>query len=161
MIVPRKKYRVSSSRKSLYKLTYTIYDFYHGLPIKDKISKEVYIKVMKDFFTLLTDKVIVQRKRVKLPYYLDTHRIKKNKLKVGSTPRIDFNKTKLYGKTIYHLNTHSSGFYFRWYWDKSHIKIKNKNFYTFELTKKNTLALAKEIFRCNKDPYTKDYDALF
>ncbi len=161
MSLNKKKYRVSNNRQDLYKLTYTIYDFYHSLPIKDKISKEVYIKIMKDFFTELTKKIIVNRKRIKLPYHLDTHRIKKNKPRGKMVPRIDFNKTKIYGTTIRHLNTHSSGFYFRWHWEKSHIRIKNKSYYRFELTKKNTLSLAKEVFRCNRDPYIKDYDALF
>lgn len=160
-MINKKKYRVSNSRKDLYRLTYTIYDFYHTLPDKDIISKELYLKVIKDFFTELTSKVIIERKSLKLPYNLDTHRIKKNKFKNNLYPRIDFNKSKQFGKTIYHLNTHSSGFYFRWYWDKSHLKAKNKSFYKFELTKKNTLFLAKEIFRCNKDPYIKDYNALF
>jgi hypothetical protein len=160
-MVKRKKYRVSSKRKHLYKLTYSIYDFYDSLPIKEKISKELYISIMKEFFSLLTTKVIVDRKRIKLPYNLDIHRIKKGRLKNQIRPRIDFNKTKQLKQTIYHLNNHSFGFYYRWYWEKSHIPLKNKNFYKFELTKKNNLLLAKEIFRCNKDPFIKDYDALF
>ena len=73
---------------------------------------------------------------------------------------IDFNKSKIYGTRIYHLNNHSSGFYFKWRWNKYPSVVKNKKMYIFELTKKNALLLAKEIFRCNSDPYIKDYDAL-
>jgi hypothetical protein len=160
-MIKRKKYRVSNNRKHLYKLTYTLYDFYDSLPIKESISKELYLSVMKDFFSLLVNKVIVERKRLMLPYNLDIHRIKKAKLKNNIKPKIDFNKTRLLKQTVYHLNNHSFGYYYRWYWEKSHIVIKNKTLYKFELTKKNNLLLAKEIFRCNSDPYTKDYDALF
>jgi hypothetical protein len=159
-MIKTKKYRVSSKRKELYKLTYTIYDFYQSYDDKDNLSKDKYISVLKDFFSMMVEKVIVDRKRVELPYNLSTHRIKKIKQDMSKTPRIDFNKSKIYGVKVYHLNNHSSGFYFRWFWDKKPVLTRNKKLYSFELTKKNSLALAKEIFRCNKDPYIKDYDAL-
>ena len=159
-MIKTKKYRVSSKRKSLYRLTYTIYDFYQNFEDKDKISKEKYIAILKDFFSILTKKVIVDRKKVDLPYNLSSHRIKKIKQSMSSTPRIDFNRSKLLGVKVYHLNNHSSGFYFRWFWDRHPYLTKNKIMYKFELCKTNTLLLAKEIFRCNKDPYIKDYDAL-
>lgn len=154
-----KKYRVSNKRKQLYKLTYTIYDFYHDFPDKE-ISKDKYIAILKDFYEMLTKKVIVDRKRATLPLNLEVHRIQKLKKPLKSNPRIDFNKSKIYGTRVYHLNYHSSGFYFRWYWERKNSLIKNKKLYKFELTKKNTLLMAKEIFRCNSDPYIKDYDAL-
>lgn len=158
-MIRSKKYRVSSKRKELYQLTYTIYDFYHDYPDKT-ISKEKYIEILKDFYTMLVNKVIIEKKRVTLPYNLNTHRIKKYKISKKITPRIDFNKSKIYGTKVYHLNTHSLGFYFRWFWEKGYSVIKNKKLYTFEVSKKNNLALAKEIFKCNNDPFTKDYDAL-
>jgi hypothetical protein len=155
-----KKYRVSSKRKELYRLTYTIYDFYESFEAKDKIDKEVFINLIKDFFTLYFEKIVIERKRYKLPHHLGTHRIKKRKLSSYIHPKIDFNSTKKLGKTVYHLNKHTNGYYFKWYWDKDNIRLKNKSFYIFELTKKNTTSLAKEIIRCAKDPYLKDYDAL-
>ncbi len=154
------KYRVSSKRKELYRLTYTIYDFYDTLPIKEHIDKKTFIALIKDFFNQYTNKIIVGRKRYKLPLTLGLHRIKKRKLKGIIRPKIDFNNTRKLGKTVYHLNKHTNGYYFRWYWDKEECKFKNKSFYNFELTKKNTLLLAKEILKCSKDPYLKDYDAL-
>lgn len=153
------KYRVSSKRKELYKLTYSIYDFYDTLDIKDKIDKKTYIALVREFFTMYVHKTIVERKRYKLPL-IGLHRIKKRTPSIQSTPRIDFNKTKLYGTKIYHLNNHTNGSYFRWYWDKSGIRLKHKTFFRFELTKKHTLFLAKEIFKRANDPFTKDYDAL-
>jgi|JI9StandDraft_1071089.scaffolds.fasta_scaffold55658_2 hypothetical protein len=159
-MIKTKKYRVSSKRKSLYKLTYTIYDFYQNYDEKNKIPKEKYIAVLKDFFATVAKKVIVDRKQVEFPHALGTHRIQKVKQNMSKTPRIDFNKSKIYGTRIYHLNNHSSGFYFKWRWNKYPSVVKNKKMYIFELTKKNALLLAKEIFRCNSDPYIKDYDAL-
>lgn len=155
-----RKYRVSNKRKELYRLTYTIYDFYETYEYKDKIDKKVFIDLIKDFFSLYFEKIVVERKRYKLPYGLGTHRIKKRKLKGCIRPKIDFNATKKLGKTVYHLNKHTNGYYFRWFWDKDGVRLKNKSFYLFELTKKNTTFLAKEILKCAKDPYLKDYDAL-
>lgn len=155
-----KKYRISNKRKELYKLTYSIYDFYDTLEIKDQIDKATFILLVKDFFAQYTNKIIVGRKRYKLPLALGLHRIKKRKIRGQIKPKIDFNNTKLLGKTVYHLNKHTNGYYFRWFWDKEDCRFKNKAFYNFELTKKNTLLLAKEILKCSKDPYLKDYDAL-
>lgn len=159
-MIKTKKYRVSNKRKELYRLTYTIYDFYQNFEHNKTISKEKYISILKDFFLMLTEKVITDRKKIELPNNLGSHRIKKIKQNKNKPPRIDFNKSKLLGVKVYHLNNHSSGFYFRWYWDKYPYLIKNKKMYKFELTKTNSLLLAKEIFRCNRDPYIKDYDAL-
>lgn len=155
-----KKYRVSNKRKELYRLTYTIYDFYESFDEKDKIDKKIFISLVKEFFELYFKKIVVDRKRYKLPYNLGVHRIKKRKLKSYIIPKIDFNATKKLGKTVYHLNKHTNGYYFRWFWDKEEARFKNKSFYTFELTKKNTTFLANEIIKCAKDPYLKDYDAL-
>jgi hypothetical protein len=159
-MIKTKKYRVSNKRKHLYKLTYTIYDFYQSYNKKDKVSRDQYIAILKDFFSIMVKKIITDRKMIELPYNLSTHRIQKVKHDISRTPRVDFNKTKLLGKTVYHLNSHSSGYYFRWYWYKYPYLIRNKKQYTFELTKKNMLLLAKEILTCNKNPYLKDYDAL-
>lgn len=158
-MIKTKKYRISSKRKELYRLTYTIYDFYQDFEDKN-VTKEKYINVLKDFFSIMVKKIIVDRKRVNLPFNLNVHRIQKVKQNKSKTPKIDFNKSKQYGVKVYHLNTHSSGFYFRWCWEKGYSLIKNKKMYKFELTKKNASLLAKEIFRCNGDPYIKDYDAL-
>lgn len=155
-----RKYRVSSKRKELYRLTYTIYDFYETFELKDKIDKQTFINLAKDFFSFYFERIVVQRKRYKLPSGLGVHRIKKRKLKASIKPKIDFYTTKKIGKTVYHLNKHTNGYYFRWFWDKEGVRFKNKAFYNFELTKKNTTYLAKEILRCAKDPYLKDYDAL-
>ena len=55
---------------------------------------------------------------------------------------------------------HSGGYYFKWKWEKAPFFIKNKQFYKFELHKSNKGYLSKEIFKCNTDPYKKDYNAL-
>lgn len=77
-----KKYRVSNSRKENYRLTYSIYDFYHMYIEENKttIDKDLYLKISKEFNKLLIeDKVIKNRKRAVLPYLLGTIRVAKIK----------------------------------------------------------------------------------
>lgn len=154
------KYRVSTKRKELYKLTYTIYDFYDSYPLKDKIDKKLFIEIIKTFFHEVFKKIAVDRKRYSFPYTLGTHRIKKKKLNSRIKPKLNFSKTKELGVKVYYTNKHTNGYYFRWYWDKEYCRFKNKSFYIFDITKKNKGLLSKEIFRCSRDPYIKDYDAL-
>jgi len=154
------KYRVSNKRKELYRLTYTIYDFYDSYLLKDKIDKKIFIALMKDFFKESFNKVLIDRKRFTFPYTLGTHRIKKRKLTIKTKPKLDFQKTKRLGVKVYFTNKHTNGYYFRWYWDKEYCRFRNKKFYGFDITKTNKALLGKEIMRCSKDPFIKDYDAL-
>lgn len=154
------KYRVSTKRKELYRLTHTIYDFYESYPLKDKIDKKLFISIVKSFFEEAFKKVSIDRKRFSFPYTLGTHRIKKRKLSSRIHHKVDFAKTKELGVTVFYTNKHTNGYYFKWYWDKEYCRFKNKSYYSFEITKKNKGLLSREIMRCSKDPYIKDYDAL-
>lgn len=158
-----RKYRVSKKRKELYKYTYTTNDFYYTLPdeIKSKIIKSQYVSIMKDYFEDFVNRVILNRERINISKLLGTHRMRKYKLKGLRRPSIDYAKTKLHDTLILHNNSHTNGFYFSWYWDKRDIKkLKHSAIYGFDLQPKQARKIAKEIFRCAKDPYTKDYDAL-
>lgn len=153
------KYRVSNKRKSLYKLTYSFYDFYKSYPDKT-ISKEKFISIAKDYFTKLSDKIIYDRKIIRFPLNLTTLRIKKVKGKVTRKPIIDYGSSKLYSKWIYYNNSHSRGFYFKFYWERYPYFIKNKEVYDFFPSPILRKKLSAEIFKCNADPLLKDYDAL-
>ena len=59
----------------------------------------------------------------RFPYNLGILKIRKNKVNVSNKKymRIDFNATKKEGKTIYHLNEHSDGYYYRFKWKKGYV----------------------------------------
>jgi len=59
--------------------------------------------------------------------------------------KIDFNATRIYGKTIYHLNEHTDGFKFRVYWNKQNSLTRNKTKYYFIPTRFNKRYLASLI----------------
>lgn len=150
------KYRVSAKRKELYRYTITLHDIYEKLNLD--IDKKKYLSIMNTFLENLSDSIVKERKYYDLPYKLGRLRIKKIK------PR-KFNKlnpalTLQYEKPIYYTNMHSFGNYFRWYWDKTMMIIRNKTYYSLSMIKNHKVKLSDEIFRCSKDPYLKDYDAL-
>jgi hypothetical protein len=158
-----KKYRVSKKRKELYKYTFTLNDYYYTLDesIRSTLSRPAYINIMKDYFEDFVNRVIINRERLHISKTLGVHRIKKSKTPGMRPPKIDYNKTKQHNTLIFHNNSHSNGYYFQWFWDKRTIKkLAHSQIYTFDLQPKQAKKIGKEVFRCNKDPYIKDYDAL-
>lgn len=151
--------------------TYTISDFYKSYEKERKpwdscLSRKEYIKIMKEFFLELSLLIIKDKYHFKFPYRLGVVRIKKLKERSSSKMKIDWEKTKKLGKVVRHLNIHTDGKIFKWYWEKPHMKIKNQSFYTFRATKDDrrkligTRGLAKHIKECSIDPYKKDYNCL-
>ena len=151
-----KKYRVTNKRKSSYKLTYSIYDFYKTYP--DKIDKNIFINVCKDMLVGFTDEIIYKRKRIAFPF-IGLIRIKRVLSKKGRK-RIDPKLSKELNQIVYYTKLHSNSKTFIWKWDKSEMNSRNKSIYEFVPSQKSNDKLGAEIIRCSKDPYSKDYDAL-
>ncbi len=155
------KYRVSNKRKKLYRLTYSLYDFYETYKEKNKdISREKFLSIALDYFEMIAKKIAIERKIMRFPYNLTTLRIQKVRKTLTRKPRVDFQKTKQLGKIVYYNNMHSRGCYFRWYWERYPYFIKNKTMYEFRPSAVISKMLSNEIFRCNLDPLIKDYEAL-
>jgi hypothetical protein len=86
----------------------------------------------------------------KFPYNLGILRIKKRKMTLNKKMlRVNFAETKKLGKTIYHLNEHSGGYYYRFSWDSGIISGIRK--YTFTPVRIHKRALAKKILEEQKD----------
>jgi hypothetical protein len=86
----------------------------------------------------------------KFPYNLGILRIKKRKMTLNKKMlRVNFAETKRLGKTIYHLNEHSSGYYYKFYWDRGIISGIRK--YSFTPVRIHKRALAKKILEEQKD----------
>lgn len=155
-----KKYRVSNKRKDSYHLTYTIHDYYH---MSDKtLDKAKWLSIVVDFFTLYIDFIVKERKVIPLPGKNGIIRPCKRKT-ITHKNHLKSNYAfvrKETDKNNYYFNLHSAGFYFKWIWDKTNIITKNKIFYKFEPSVFIKKELSKEIIKCSKDPYLKDFDAL-
>jgi nucleoid DNA-binding protein len=122
------------------------------LTIKDLYNKHsnlsvdysIYKEVLHVFHEELIQCLINQGDTVILPKQLGTLQVKKRKAKKKS---IDFHLTKQHGKTIYHTNKHSEGYYGIFLWDKSMPKgcFSNKQLYKLTMTRTNKRNLSKAI----------------
>lgn len=156
----RKKYRVSAKRKEKYKLIVSLYDFHASYEKlnKTKIDKSVYIGISSDFNKILVEeKVIKNRKRIKLPYSLGVLRIAKSKK--SRYKLVDFGMSNKYNKIIYHTNLHTNGSTFSFHWEKER-GLNNSRLYTFTAVQGMRRFLGKEIKTCASDPFKPDYEAL-
>lgn len=154
-----KKYRVSNKRKDLYHLTYSLHDYYYYTD--RSLSKEKWLSIVLDFFKLYIEFILKERKIINLPGRNGLIRPCKRKTKITKNNlKLNYNIKNKTGQTVYHYNLHSSGFYFKWIWDKSNIISKNKSYFKFEPSEYIKKELSKEIIKCSKDPTLKDFDAL-
>jgi hypothetical protein len=121
-----------------YSLTHC-WEFYRE-KTKDKISRILYRKICCDFNKLITEAAL-NSKAVKLPHFAGRLWIKKCRTN-WEHPKVDFYETKKRGKTIYHDNEHSSGWWARWNWNKYTRVVHNTVFYKFVATRKMCRTLA-------------------
>ena len=86
----------------------------------------------------------MKAKEFKMPYRLGTLRIKKKKMNYSKKNKLKINwlETNKHKKVIYHLNDHTDGFNYRWFWSKINAVIKNKSVYSFQATRTNKRRLA-------------------
>jgi hypothetical protein len=151
--------------------TYSISDFYKSYEKERKtwdkrLTKKEYVDITKEFFFELSSIIIRETYSFKFPYRMGTIRIKKLKSKPSDKMRIDWAKTKKIGKVVRHINMHTDGKTFKWYWEKPRFSILNQSYYTFKATRDEkrkqigTRGLANYIKECSVDPYKKDYNCL-
>jgi len=140
--------------------SYTIQSFYDAYydGIKDNplyiIDYTTYRKIITEYFLYIRDRIIEEGIEFKLPCRLGTVYIVKHKPKNwnGKSLRVDFQATKEYGKTIYHLNEHSNGYKFRFFWSKKDVLLTNRSKYQLIATRTNKRHLA-QIIKTNQRDY--------
>ena len=119
--------------------SYTIKDFYNSYSnyiepnTQYDITYATFKDIVIDYFKYIRDNIIENSREVKLPCRLGTLAIVKRKPKNydSKSLRVDYHASKLYGKTIYHLNEHSNGWKYNFHWQKKDICIKNRSAYQF------------------------------
>jgi len=154
--------------------SYTIKDFHQAFrrkKIKEEkkrraevISYDRYKVIMRSFFKELSKKIIYENFIFAMPYSLGSIYIKATK---GTTRNfaIDYNKTKKLGKVVRHLNLHSFGTYYHFYWNTKLVLFKNKKYYIFKsieskLSSKNGVgrrSLSNHIKELARDPERRSY----
>ena len=106
------------------------------------VDKKLFRAICDEFNKLLIDEILISSEEIRLPYRLGTIRIKKSKMKYDDKNKlkIDWAASKKLGKRIYHLNDHTGGYKYRFYWTKG--IVKNITAYSFIPTRTNTRSLA-------------------
>ena len=106
------------------------------------VDKKLFRTICDEFNKLLIDEILISSEEIRLPYRLGTIRIKKSKMKYDDKNKlkIDWAASKKLGKRIYHLNDHTGGYKYRFYWTKG--IVKNITAYSFIPTRTNTRRLA-------------------
>lgn len=121
-----------------------------------EVDKKKFKAICRDFNIGLSNIVIDQGGEIELGYRMSLMRIQKRKIKRYNYKglKINWQKTKEYGKWIFHLNEHTNGYRYHWYWFKKGMVIKNKSLWRFVPTRTNCRHLASIL----NNPYrTIDY----
>ena len=154
----------------VYKTDYNIIDmwkFYRdtqrekGLPVLDLAT---YRKVIKEFNTKVCNSIVENSDEFRLPFRLGYLRIRKfkTKYKLDHNGKLKTNmlkpnwvatkelwetneKAKEDKKIVYHTNSHTDGYYYKWYWDKRVCNIKNSSVYSLVMTRANSRKIANVI----------------
>jgi hypothetical protein len=107
----------------LNKQSFTIgdfYDMYNAEYMRVDVPYRLYNDVLSAFNTIILSKLFSGSEELIMPYGLGSIYIVKYKPKHydSRSLSVDFHLTKVYGKTIYHLNEHSDGYKYRLYWSR-------------------------------------------
>ena len=129
---------------------------------EDPYSQEDYLKITYGFMEFLANKIF-EGHTIKLPERLGSVKIlgKKQKIFINEkTDRVrglapDWKNTlvlwkkdptaKGKGKVIYHLNEHTNGVKYRFFWSRRNVLLENKILYTLVFSRANKRHLAKLI----------------
>lgn len=136
------------------KQSYTISDIFEEYHKIDKDMSYVRFKrILEQFNTNLRHLLLEGSEGFKMPYRLGYLQIVKYKPKTytDKSLSVDYKTSKELNKKIYHLNEHSDGYKYRFYWSKNTNTIPDVYKYQVQLVRKNKRDLAQLIF--NKHDY--------
>jgi hypothetical protein len=120
-----------------------VYKYYKQKTIPElQVDKQIFREICDEFNKLMIEKILLNSEEIRLPYRLGALRVKKSKMKYDDKNKlkIDWAASKKLGKRIYHLNDHTGGYKYRFYWTKG--IVKNITAYSFIPTRTNTRTLA-------------------
>lgn len=112
-----------------------------------QVPYSIYKKICIEANNIIMDKIIHEGKIFEMPYRLGRMYVRKRKVNTDTTKtmKIDFKKTKELGKTVYHLNTHTNGFFMKFHWNKIRGYVKNISRFCYKPTRYHTNGLAAAI----------------
>ena len=115
------------------------------------IDEKTYRSIILKFNKRALEMILEEARELILPYRLGTLRIKKHKMDiVNNKLKVDFHMSRKLKKTVYHLNDHTDGYYYKFHWCKKVCNAKNFRVYCFQANRMDkrkiaTLIKAKQI----------------
>ncbi len=102
--------------------------------VDEKTYRDIVLRFNKKAMRLILE----EAREFILPYRLGVLRIRKMKMNLSRCkPRIDFGMSRKLNMTIRHINDHTDGYYYRFYWDKTGCNAKNFTAYFFKGGRQN------------------------
>ena len=100
------------------------------------VDYDTYMNINRVAGDKIVEDLVITGKEIVLPSRLGTFRLYKHK-QSKNKKHIDHKLTKEYGKTIYHKNLKTNGYYFRLHWAKfgQAANFKNKSTWAFSVTR--------------------------
>lgn len=128
---------------------------------KEVVDLKTYLKLSAEYNKFLIGKVL-NAKKITLPSRFGTLQItgRKEKIRfdedgkvVGLAPNWQetkklWNKDPQAGKErkkIYHINSHTGGFRYTYFWSKARVLVENKTLYSLRMTRENKRAVNEHI----------------
>ena len=129
---------------------YTIQDMYKEYISHFEESHPYYIPyseysdIVSDYLRYISELIVVRSMTFRLPFRMGTLCIYKHKpiFKSLNKMSIDWQKTREFGKVIYNFNDHSSGFRYRFRWDRNGSIDKHMGLYAFKPSRQNARLVA-------------------
>lgn len=113
------------------------YEKYKEMSIPELlVDFKTYKNICKEFNTAVMEDIIKENVPFKMPGRLGTLRICKTKMNYSDKNKlkVDWKTSREAGKVVYHLNDHTNGYRFRFWWEKKG-PIQNLAFYSFTPTR--------------------------
>lgn len=131
------------------------YEDFKKLFPKTETTRQQYSCIIRSFNTAIAEHVLETGSRIRLPFGLGDISITKYKPRKHKTFTdrgsrqvtiinlpIDWQKTRKAGKLIYHLNSHTDGYRFRWKWFSSTALFESARLFSFRPNRSQSRKLA-------------------
>ena len=141
------------------KNSFTIIDFYKSYietvagNALYEIDYKLFRCILEDYFEFIMDEVFMSSGEFKLPAGLGKIYVKKSKPSRYDRRHmnVDFRETMIQKTLVLHFNEHSSGFRYRFHWEKKEIRVPNISLYEMIFTRYNKRRLACLIKNRDRD----------
>lgn len=128
------------------KKAYTFADMYLEMPIE--VDYSLYKRILDTMCAIILEYILERSDGFKMPYGLGFIQVGKYMPKqfTSKSLSVDYLASAKYGKRIYHLNEHSDGYKYRFYWSKIPRTFPDRYKYQLSMLRDNKRKLAQLIF---------------